>query len=226
MISVEEVQEINLPQENWVSTIARTGFGGEGDGEVTLYDLIKSAVRHRPTMIIVGEIRGEEAYVLFQALATGHGGLCTMHADDVETVIKRLTQPPMNIPANILSLMNCIIVVKQVSSMGFGAAERKTSVRKFTKISELDNMGQAKEIFTYNLSTDSFANTLEKSFLFEKIAKASDVPVSVVLQEFERRKTILLKMVEQNLRDFRSVHKSLNSSLNIDELSKAASEVQ
>jgi flagellar protein FlaI len=226
MISVEEVQEINLPQENWVSTIARTGFGGEGDGEVTLYDLIKSAVRHRPTMIIVGEIRGEEAYVLFQALATGHGGLCTMHADDVETVIKRLTQPPMNIPANILSLMNCIIVVKQVSSMGFGAAERKTSVRKFTKISELDNMGQAKEIFTYNLSTDSFANTLEKSFLFEKIAKASDVPVSVVLQEFERRKTILLKMVEQNLRDFRSVHKSLNSSLNIDELNKVASEVQ
>jgi flagellar protein FlaI len=226
MISVEEVQEINLPQENWVSTIARTGFGGEGDGEVTLYDLIKSAVRHRPTMIIVGEIRGEEAYVLFQALATGHGGLCTMHADDVETVIKRLTQPPMNIPSNILSLMNCIIVVKQVSSMGFGSSERKMSMRKFTKVSELDDMGQAKEIFTYNLSTDSFANTLEKSFLFEKIAKAADVPVSVVLQEFERRKTILLKMVEQNLRDFRSVHKSLNSSLNVDELNKVASEAQ
>ena len=73
MISVEEVQEINLPQENWVSTIARTGFGGEGEGEVTLFDLIKSAVRHRPALILVGEIRGEEAYVLFQALATGHG---------------------------------------------------------------------------------------------------------------------------------------------------------
>ena len=75
MISVEEVQEINLPQENWVSTIARTGFGGDSEGEVTLYDLIKSAVRHRPALILVGEIRGEEAYVLFQALATGHGGL-------------------------------------------------------------------------------------------------------------------------------------------------------
>ena len=67
MISVEEVQEINLPQENWISTIARTGFGGDSEGEVTLYDLIKSAVRHRPTLILVGEIRGEEAYVLFQA---------------------------------------------------------------------------------------------------------------------------------------------------------------
>jgi flagellar protein FlaI len=174
-------------------------------------------------MILVGEIRGEEAYVLFQALATGHGGLCTMHADDVETVIKRLTQPPMNIPPSILSLMNCIIVVKQVNSMGFGV-ERKISVRKFTKISELDSMGQTKEIFAYNISSDSFVNHLDKSYIFDKIAKAADVPTSVVMQEFERRKKILMNMVEQNLRDFRSVHKSLVSSLNVDELSKVASE--
>ncbi len=226
MISVEEVQEINLPQENWVSTIARTGFGGEGDGEVTLYDLIKSAVRHRPTMILVGEIRGEEAYVLFQALATGHGGLCTMHADDVETVVKRLTQPPMNIPPTILSLMNCVIVVKQVSSMGFGQGERKGTPRKFTKISELDNNGQTQEVFTYQMSSDSFIDHLDKSYLFNKIAKAADVPVSVVLQEFERRKKILLEMVEQGLRDFRSVHKALSSSLNVDELNKVAAEAQ
>jgi flagellar protein FlaI len=112
IISVEEVAEINLPQENWVSTIARQGFGGDKEGEVSLYDLIKSAVRHRPALILVGEIRGEEAYVLFQALATGHGGLCTMHAEDPETVIKRLTQPPMNIPQGIIPLMNCVISVK------------------------------------------------------------------------------------------------------------------
>ncbi len=226
MISVEEVQEINLPQENWVSTIARTGFGGDGDGEVTLYDLIKSAVRHRPTLILVGEIRGEEAYVLFQALATGHGGLCTMHADDVETVVKRLTQPPMNIPQNILSLMNCVIVVKQVKNTSFNPHERKGSSRKFTKIAEIDSGGMAQEVFNWNLSTDTFQSKLDKSYLFAKIAKTVDVPVSVVLQEFERRKKILLSMVEQNLRDFRSVHKALNSSLNLDELNKAAAEVQ
>lgn len=226
MISVEEVQEINLPQENWVSTIARTGFGGDGDGEVTLYDLIKSAVRHRPTLILVGEIRGEEAYVLFQALATGHGGLCTMHADDVETVVKRLTQPPMNIPQNILSLMNCVIVVKQVKTSGLNPHERKGSSRKFTKVAEIDSGGMAQEVFNWNLSTDTFQSKLEKSYLFAKIAKTVDVPVSVVLQEFERRKKILLSMVEQNLRDFRSVHKALNSSLNLDELNRAAAEVQ
>ena len=218
MISVEEVQEINLPQENWVSTIARTGFGGDSDGEVTLYDLIKSAVRHRPALILVGEIRGEEAYVLFQALATGHGGLCTMHADDVETVIKRLTQPPMNIPQNILSLMNCVIVVKQVNNTGINLHEKKKSMRKFVKVSEIDSNGTPIEVFNWNLSSDSFNQDLEKSYLLNKIAKNLDAPLSVVQQEFERRKQILLRMVEKNLRDFRSVHKALNSSLNLETL--------
>jgi archaeal flagellar protein FlaI len=227
MISVEEVQEINLPQENWVSTVARIGFGGDSEGEVTLFDLIKSAVRHRPALILVGEIRGEEAYVLFQALATGHGGLCTMHADDVETVIKRLTQPPMNIPQTILSLMNCVIVVKQVKTSNINPQERKMSSRKFVKVAEIDNNGVPHEVFNWNLSSDTFEQNLDKSYLLSKIAQNLDAPLSVVQEEFERRKQILLKMVEKNLRDFRSVHKALNSSLNLAELAaKEASKEQ
>jgi flagellar protein FlaI len=225
MISVEEVQEINLPQDNWVSTIARTGFAGDCEGEVTLYDLIKSAVRHRPALILVGEIRGEEAYVLFQALATGHGGLCTMHADDFETVIKRLTQPPMNIPQNILSLMNCVIVVKQVNTTSFNPS-RKVSGRKFVSVTELDNNGQPHEVFNWNLSHDTFHQDLTQSYLLSKIAKTADVPLSVVTQEVERRKQILLNMAENNIRDFRSVHTALNSSLNIGETAVKESEAQ
>ena len=227
MISVEEVSEINLPQENWVSTIARLGFGGDSEGEVTLYDLIKSAVRHRPALILVGEIRGEEAYVLFQALATGHGGLCTMHADDVETVIKRLTQPPMNIPQNILSLMNCVIVVKQVKTSSFSVQDKKMSSRKFVKVAEIDNNGVPNEVFTWNMTSDTFQQNLDKSYLLAKIAKNLNAPLSVVQQEFERRKQILLSMVEKNLRDFRSVHKALNNSLNLADLAaKEPSKVQ
>lgn len=212
MISIEEVQEINLPQENWVSTVARTGFGGDSEGEVTLYDLIKSAVRHRPAMILVGEIRGEEAYVLFQALATGHGGLCTMHADDLETVIKRLTQPPMNIPQNILSLMNCVIVVKQVRTLSINPQDRKKSSRKFVSVGEIDNNGAPHEVFSWNMSSDTFKQDLENSYLLAKIAKNLDAPISIVRQELDRRKQILLTMVERNLRDFRSVHKALNNA--------------
>jgi archaeal flagellar protein FlaI len=224
MISVEEVSEINLPQENWVSTIARPGFGGGSEGEVSLYDLIKSAVRHRPSLILVGEVRGEEAYVLFQALATGHGGMCTMHAEDVETVVKRLTQPPMNIPTGILPLMNCVIVVKQVHPSNFVATERKVSTRKFVQVSEIDSVGGIRDVYTWNPSGDVFQGNLEGSYLLNKVAKTLDVPLSVVTQELERRKQILLKMVEKNLRDFRSVHKSLNSSLNVADLEKSEGE--
>lgn len=215
MISVEEVSEINLPQENWVSTIARPGFGGDKEGEISLYELIKSAVRHRPAVILVGEVRGEEAYVLFQALATGHGGICTMHAEDVETVIKRLTQPPMNIPVGILPLMNCVIVVKQVKSPGFLPSNKKVSTRRFVNVSEIDNTGAIHEVFNWNLSTDVFEQHLDQSYLLSKIAKNLDVPLSLVMQELERRKQILLEMVNKNLRDFRSVHKALSSSIGL-----------
>jgi flagellar protein FlaI len=214
IISVEEVAEINLPQENWVSTIARPGFGGDSEGEVSLYDLIKSAVRHRPALILVGEVRGEEAYVLFQALATGHGGLCTMHAEDVETVIKRLTQPPMNIPEGIIPLMNCVIVVKQVKTPSFTSLDNKGSRRKIVRVSEINPSEAIHDVFVWNSAVDTFQQDLEQSYLLTKIAKSLDVPLSVVIQELERRKHILLKMVEKNLRDFRSVHKALSSSIN------------
>jgi flagellar protein FlaI len=218
IISVEEVAEINLPQENWVSTIARPGFGGDSEGEVTLYDLIKSAVRHRPALILVGEVRGEEAYVLFQALATGHGGLCTMHAEDVETAITRLTQPPMNIPRGIISLMSCVIVVKQVKAPSFVSLDRKASSRKFVRVSEMNPSGAIHDVFMWNPSADAFQQDLDQSYLLDKIAKNLDVPLSVVIQELERRKQILLKMIAKNLRDFRSVHKALNSSINESDL--------
>lgn len=227
IISVEEVTEVNLPQENWVSTIARPGFGGSSEGEVTLFDLIKSAVRHRPALILVGEVRGEEAYVLFQALATGHGGMCTMHAEDVDTVIQRLTQPPMNIPQGILPLMNCIIVVKQVKSPNFLNSDRKISSRKFVRVAELDSGGSVHDVFRWNPSEDIFRGSLENSYLLAKIAKDLDVPLSVVKQELERRKRILVKMAEKNLRDFKSVHKALNSSLNsVDDLDKKPAKEQ
>ena len=91
-------------------------------------------------------------------------------------------------------------------------------MRKFVKVSEIDSNGTPIEVFNWNLSSDSFNQDLEKSYLLNKIAKNLDAPLSVVQQEFERRKQILLRMVEQNLRDFRSVHKALNSSLNLETL--------
>jgi len=218
IISVEEVAEINLPHENWTSTISRSGFGVEGEGEITLYDLIKSAVRHRPDLIIVGEVRGEEAYVLFQALATGHGGLCTLHAEDADTAIKRLTQPPMNIPTSIISLMNCVITVKHVRTPVFLESGKRLSSRKFTSISEIRDASTSQEVFSWNPSTDLFQEKISESYLLGKTASSLDISIEKLLDELEYRKRVLMHMVEHNIRDYRSVNKVLTKYYNNPQL--------
>jgi len=214
IISVEEVAEINLPHENWTSSIARSGFGTQSEGEIPLYDLIKSAVRHRPDLIIVGEVRGEEAYVLFQALATGHGGLCTMHADDVDTAVKRLTQPPMNIPSSIISLMNCVIVVRHVRTPIFLESGKKLSSRKFIRISEIKDANTLYDVFNWNASTDTVQENIADSILLKKIATRLDISLERLISEFEYRKHVLLDMVEHNIRNYHSVNRVLSKYYN------------
>jgi flagellar protein FlaI len=218
IISVEEVAEINLPHENWTSSIARSGFGVENEGEITLYDLIKSAVRHRPDLIVVGEVRGEEAYVLFQALATGHGGLCTIHAEDVDTAVKRLTQPPMNIPSSIVPLMNCVINVKHVRTPVFLESGRRLSSRKFINISEIKDANSFQQVFNWNPTADRFTEKVADSYLLRKLASALDVPLEKLLEELDYRKRVLVHMVEHGVRDYKSVNKVLSKYYNNPQL--------
>ncbi|MCW3979466.1 MAG: type II/IV secretion system ATPase subunit [Candidatus Bathyarchaeota archaeon] len=214
IITVEEVAEINLPHENWVSTISRPGFGIEKSGEIALYDLIKSAVRHRPDLIIVGEIRGEEAYVLFQSLATGHGGLCTMHSDSVDIALKRLTQPPMDIPQSILPLMNCLIMVKHVKSPIFVKGERRISSRKFVHIAEISQAGTVNDVSQWTPSSDTFDEAFEKSYLLEQLALSLDLSMDFIVEEMGRRRDVLLWMANRNIRDYRSVNEVLTEYYN------------
>ncbi|MGI0025592.1 MAG: type II/IV secretion system ATPase subunit, partial [Nitrososphaera sp.] len=139
IFSVEDTAEINIPHENWFSLVSRASFGLESQGEVSMFDLLKSGMRHRPDYMLVGEIRGEEAYVLFQALATGHGGMATMHADDSESAIRRLMQKPMDIPAAYVSLMNCIINIKRVklAADASGTSSKKIMTRRVTEMTEI-----------------------------------------------------------------------------------------
>ncbi|UCH57338.1 MAG: type II/IV secretion system ATPase subunit [Candidatus Bathyarchaeota archaeon] len=214
IITVEEVAEINLPHENWVSTISRPGFGIERTGEISLYDLIKSAVRHRPDLIVVGEIRGDESYVLFQSLATGHGGLCTMHADSIEIALKRLTQPPMNIPPSILPLMNCLIVIKHVKAPVFTEGEKLASSRKFVHVAEVRQSGETNDISEWNPGTDTFTESFEGSHLLKQMALGLDLSVDYLLKELERRRDVLLWMANMNIRDNRSVNEILTKYYN------------
>ena len=104
-MTIEEVQEINIHHVNWAPLISRFDYGlSENNvGEVTLFNLVKAAMRMRPDIMVVGEVRGEEAYALFQAISTGHGGLATLHAEDAGSAIQRLTSKPMDVTPSYLS---------------------------------------------------------------------------------------------------------------------------
>jgi len=200
IFSVEDVSEINLNHENWFSLISRSGFGAKGEGEIGLYDLIKSGVRHRPDYIIVGEIRGSEAYVMFQAMATGHGGLCTMHADSYDSASKRLQQKPMDIPPAYLPLMNCALVIRRIKDSVTGQ-----SVRRAVSLEEIKSATQSNSVFRWDPRTDFFESNIHQSVLLQRIAEQTGQTFEEVLNEYEKRIIIIRYMQERDIRDFKDV---------------------
>lgn len=200
IFSVEDVAEININHENWFTLVSRTGFGLSGEGEIGLYDLIRAGVRHRPDYIVVGEIRGSEAYVMFQAMATGHGGLCTMHADSLESAVKRLQQKPMDIPPAYISLMNCALVIKRVKENSTGQSSRRAIT-----ISEIINANSSHAAFSWNPKTDYFDDNLQDSMLFKKIAESTGRDLKEILEEYDKRTYILKWMLEHDIRDYKKV---------------------
>src|SRR3989338_7805035 len=89
VVSIEDTRELNLPRENWLPSVARTSIGMGKMGEVDLFSLLRNSFRQNPDYVIVGEVRGKEAFVLFQGMASGHVSITTMHEDFVDTVKKR-----------------------------------------------------------------------------------------------------------------------------------------
>ncbi|MFY3741146.1 MAG: flagellar protein FlaI [Candidatus Nitrosomirales archaeon] len=206
IFTVEDVAEINIPHENWFTLVSRLGFGLENQGEIGLFELIKAGLRHRPDYIIVGEIRGEEAYVLFQALATGHSGMCTMHADGADSAMKRLMQKPMNIPPAYLQLMNCAITVKRVIPRAIITPGGVVSgTRRVTQVSEIVNESKLNNVFTWDSNSDTFRGDVGSSILLRKISENTGLTMEEVIEEYRKRVVILQWMLEQGIRDYRSV---------------------
>ena len=205
LVSVEDTAELNLPHENWIPSVARTGVGHneEGAGSVTLFDLLKAAVRQRPDYLIVGEVRGAEAYTLFQAMATGHLGMGTIHGESASSVIHRLESEPMNIPRPLLTMINAIPV--QLRTEVNGKPVRRT--RTVTEIIGLDPKTKellTHEVFTWNARFDKFVYS-GHSYLLEEKMKRKGLNEKELQDELHRRKTVLDWMVKQGIRKYTDV---------------------
>jgi flagellar protein FlaI len=201
IITVEEVAELSPPHENWVQLVSRKGFrfGSSDTTSISLFDLVKLSLRYRPDYIVVGEIRGEEAYVLFQAVATGHGGLCTMHADSLDHAIKRLTSPPMNVAEVYVPLMNLGIYTarvdlpKKVGGAAFG--------RRIRDVWEIVDYGKYHQLSSWIPSQDQLKSDFNNSFLLDKIAEKRGISKDILLREINNREIILNEMVKLNIRN-------------------------
>jgi archaeal flagellar protein FlaI len=204
IMTIEETAELNLSHENWVSLIARQsyGLGGSNVGEVALFDLVKTCMRHRPDLMIVGEVRGQEAYVLFQALATGHGGMCTMHAENIESAVKRLTQKPMDISPAYIPLMNIVMSVQRVHLVKNG---EKRAFRRVMAVWEIADFEKYITAFKWNPVKDVQVMTLEKSVQMSGIAERIGLTLPDLIEEMNHRRDVLHWMRQKNIRSYKEV---------------------
>jgi flagellar protein FlaI len=204
IITIEETAELNLSHENWVSLIARQsyGLGGNSIGEVALFDLVKTSMRHRPDVLIVGEVRGQEAYVLFQALATGHGGMCTMHAENLDSAVKRLTQKPMEISPAYIPLMNLVISVQRVHIVKNGI---KKAYRRILSVNEIVAYENYLNPFRWDPIKDEQTISLDNSALLSSFSKRLGITTQDLLDEMKRRSDVLHWMREQKIRSYKEV---------------------
>jgi len=204
IITIEETAELNLSHENWVSLIARQsyGLGGSNVGEVALFDLVKTSMRHRPDIMIVGEVRGQEAYVLFQALATGHGGMCTMHAENLDSAVKRLTQKPMDISPAYIPLMNIVLSIQRVHLV---KNNEKKAYRRVITVNEIVDYENYRTPCRWQPAKDEHPMDFDKSELLSSIAERVGVTKNDLVAEIGRRKDVLHWMRERNIRSYKDV---------------------
>jgi len=214
IVTVEEVPELSPPVSNWTQLHSRESFNfGDGpSGSISLFDLIKVSLRYRPDYVIVGEVRGEEAYVLFQALATGHGGLCTMHADSIDRVVKRLTSPPMNVSEVYIPLMNVAMYIQRVElpnkkgGLNFGRR-----VRTVSEIAEFDNYI---EVSRWDPRKDVFNTWFKDSFILQQISTQTSMSMKDILEEIDRRESFIEQIVESGVRNQSEVAEKILSYYN------------
>jgi flagellar protein FlaI len=204
IMTIEETAELNLSHENWVSLIARQsyGLGGSTVGEVALFDLVKTCMRHRPDLMIVGEVRGQEAYVLFQALATGHGGMCTMHAENVQSAVRRLTQKPMDISPAYIPLMNIVMSVQRVHLVKNG---EKKAYRRVLSVNEIIDSEKFVNPFKWDPIKDKQTIDLDSSFLLTNFSERLGITREQLITEMNRRSEVLRWMRKSNIRSYKEV---------------------
>ena len=219
IVSIEDTAELNLLHPNWIQSITRTGFGaaesgpsgisgmsgggGKAPGDISLYDLLVAALRQRPEFIIVGEVRGGEAFTLFQAIAVGHAALGTVHAGSMDELLARVESNPMNVPRSLLSNLDLVIFPMHIKK-----GER--SLRRIASIVEILELDRDKgdlitnTVFRWAPDVDEF-RWQGRSFIFDRISETYGVTKDKLNEELRDRTNFIDWMAKKGIRDYHEV---------------------
>lgn len=208
IVSIEDTKELSLLHENWLPSVAREGVGlanmvGQKHGEVSLFDLLKESFRQRPDYIIVGEIRGKEAFVLFQGAASGHPAMSTMHAESVDTLIRRLETEPINLSPALVETLDVVCVMAQVKFQD-KEVRRISEIVEIVKISEDIGKALTNTPFVRDPATDKFFYRSQSKVL-EEISKQQGIPLEKLYNEFNTRAKLLMTMYKNKIFGFKEV---------------------
>ena len=211
IVSIEDTPELQVPHKNWIRETTRGGGKESSGAEVGMFDLLKAALRQRPDRIIVGEIRGEEGAIAFQAMQTGHGVMSTFHAASVERLIQRLTGDPINIPKSYVDNLDVVLIQSAVKIAGKGMARRVLSINEIVGYDPSTESFSFVEAFRWNPATDTFdfPGYMNSFILEEKIALRRGIPPfkrKVIYTELKRRAKIFQRLhQEKKLKNFYEV---------------------
>jgi len=178
VITIEDTPELQVPQKNWIREVVQTTKAGDTSGAVTMFDLLKAALRQRPNEILVGEIRGSEGNIAFQAMQTGHSVMATFHAASVEKLIQRLTGDPISVPKSYVDNLNIAVIMGMVRLPDGKIGRRVTSVAEIVGWDSLSQTFNISEAFRLDEATDTFDFTGNMtSYILEfKIAPLLGIP--------------------------------------------------
>ena len=206
IISIEDTRELNLPHENWIPSVTREGFGGmssSSGGSIDMFELLTAALRQRPDYLMVGEVRGKEAYVVFQAMATGKTSYSTFHAEDVQAMVHRMENDPINLPRALMTALDIVLLQAQVK-VGTKMTRR---VKSLTEIVGMDpETGEliTNSVFSWNPADDTF-NYSGHSYVYEKVRTIRNWSPREMEREVKRRVDILDFMKRSGFDNYRQV---------------------
>jgi len=214
IVSIEDTREINLLHENWIPSVTRDT---EERGTIEMYDLLRTALRQRPEYLLVGEVRGREAYTLFQAMATGHITFATFHADSVESLVKRLTKPPIDVPLMLLDSIDIVALVSMAKT-GDTRARRCARVIEVTDADFEKGTLKTNEVFRYTAGNFQFSS---ESKVFLDAMEKLNMSEEAFSAEFARRMRIIRRLCENGVNNFYTLSQLLfDYSRNPEEVEK------